>query len=100
MSREQLGRGLISGIESSPMKKRVSFGQLTLIALILLLTAASVPQAKRYLEIRRCGKQLAVINQAARVWARAHDDRLPTGFVTMSNELVNPHLLICPGDKS
>jgi hypothetical protein len=43
---------------------------------------------------------LAVISQAARVWADAHNGRLPSGFVFMSNQLVSPRLLICPGDTS
>jgi hypothetical protein len=45
-------------------------------------------------------EHLAVISQAARVWANAHNGRLPSDFVIMSNELVIPRLLVCPGDKS
>ena len=66
----------------------------------LLLFIASAPYAKDYVETRRCGKQLANINQAARVWAEAHNGRLPSGFILMSNELVSPRLLLCPSDRS
>jgi hypothetical protein len=82
------------------MKSRITFGSLTLFAVALLLVVASAPYIKDYLETRRCGKRLATIGQAARVWAGGHNGRLPSGFIPMSNELVSPRLLICPGDKS
>jgi len=82
------------------MKRRITFGSFTMFAVALLLFIASAPYAKDYVETRRCGRQLAIINQAARVWAGAHNGRLPSGFILMSNELVSPRLLLCPGDKS
>jgi hypothetical protein len=82
------------------MKKRITFGSFTMFAVALLLLIASAPFAKDYVETRRCGKQLAIINQAARVWAEAHNGRLPSGFILMSNELVSPRLLLCPSDRS
>src|SRR5579859_1314264 len=82
------------------MKRRIRFGRFTRFAVALLLVLASAPYAKNYVETRKCGKHLAVISQAARVWANAHNGRLPSGFIIMSNELVTPRLLLCPGDKS
>jgi len=82
------------------MKRRITFGSFTMFAVALLLFIASAPYAKDYVETRRCGKHLAVISQAAQVWANAHNGRLPSGFIIMSNELVTPRLLLCPGDKS
>ena len=76
------------------------FGPFKMFAVALLLVVASAPYAKHYVETRKCGKHLAVISQAARVWANAHNGRLPSGFIIMPNELVTPRLLICPGDKS
>ena len=70
-----------------------------MFALALLLVIASAPYAQHYVETRRCGKHLAVISQAAQVWANTHNGRLPSGFIIMSNELVTPRLLLCPGDK-
>lgn len=83
------------------MKGRITFGPFTVFAaaLLLLLVVASAPYANHYLETWRCGKHLAVISQAAGVWAKAHNDGLPSDFIIMSNELVTPRLLICPGDK-
>jgi hypothetical protein len=81
------------------MKCRIKFGSLMLFAVALLLAIASAPYIKDYLEIRRCGKHLTAINQAARVWADAHNGRLPSSFLLISNELVSTRLLLCPGDK-
>jgi hypothetical protein len=75
-------------------------GPFTMFAVALLLVIASAPYAKHYVETRKCGKHLAVISQAARVWANAHNGRLPGSLIIMSNELATPHLLLCPGDKS
>jgi hypothetical protein len=85
------------------MKRPIMFGPFTMFAVALVLVVASAPYAKHYVETRKCGKHLAVINQAARVWANAHNGgngRLPSDFIIMSNELVTPRLLLCPSDKS
>ncbi len=82
------------------MKARMTLGAFTMAALALLLVIASAPYVKDRIAARRCGKRLAAISQAARLWADAHDSRLPNGFVMMSNELATPSILICPGDKS
>jgi hypothetical protein len=71
-----------------------------MFAVALLLVIASAPYAKHCVENRKCGKHLAVISRAALVWANAHNGRLPSSFIIMSNELVTPRLLVCPGDKS
>jgi hypothetical protein len=82
------------------VKRRIIFGRITVFAGTLLLAVALAPSAKRYIEARRCGGHLAAIYHAARVWADAHNNRLPSGFVIMTNELVTPRLLLCPGDQS
>ncbi len=82
------------------MKRRIRFGSFTMFAVALLLLIASAPYARHYVETRRCGKHLAAISEAARVWRDAHNGRWPDGFIVMSNELVTPRLLLCPGDKS
>ena len=82
------------------MKRRITFGSFTMFAVAFLLVIASIPYAKHYVETRRCGKQLAVISQAARLWADTHNGRLPSNLLLISNELASPRLLLCPGDKS
>lgn len=71
-----------------------------MFAVVLLLVIASAPYAKDYVERRRCGKHLAAICQAIRVWTATHNGALPDGFPIMSNELASPRLLLCPADKS
>jgi hypothetical protein len=34
------------------------------------------------------------------LWPDEHDGRLPSDFLSMSNELATPKILICPGDRS
>jgi hypothetical protein len=82
------------------MKGRIRFGSFAMAAVIIVLVVASAPYARQYVETRRCEKHLAAITQAARAWADAHNGRLPSSFILMSNELVSPRLLLCPGDKS
>jgi hypothetical protein len=82
------------------MERRIRFKLLVMLAMAVLLVIASAPYAKYFIETRRCGKRLAIIGQAARHWADVHNGRLPSGFIVISNELVTPRLLLCPGDKS
>jgi len=34
------------------------------------------------------------------MWANDHNDTFPPDFLSMSNELVTPKVLVCPGDGS
>ncbi|MEW6305010.1 MAG: hypothetical protein AB1705_16160 [Verrucomicrobiota bacterium] len=40
------------------------------------------------------------IAYGARFWAAEHGGRLPSDFLSMSNELAVPKILHCPGDHS
>jgi hypothetical protein len=48
----------------------------------------------------QCVNNLKQIGLAARVWALENKDILPSDFLTMSNELSTPKILVCPGDKA
>ena len=48
----------------------------------------------------QCVNNLKQIGLAARIWANDHQDVLPTDFVTMSNELSTPKILVCPADTA
>lgn len=37
---------------------------------------------------------------AARTWAMDNNDYMPSDFLSMSNELATPRVLVCPGDHS
>ncbi|PYI81079.1 MAG: hypothetical protein DME26_20480 [Verrucomicrobia bacterium] len=58
--------------------------------------AAAQEKAKRI----QCVNNLKQVGLAARIWASDHQDALPTDFVTMSNELSTPKLLLCPADTA
>jgi hypothetical protein len=47
-----------------------------------------------------CGNYMCSICCTARAWAMDNDDLLPSDFLSMSNELATPRVLICPGDRS
>jgi len=48
----------------------------------------------------RCGNQMSSIGFAARIWAGDHEEHLPADFRSLSNEIGNLRILICPADES
>ena len=46
----------------------------------------------------QCMNNLKQIGLAARIWSNDHGDKFPASFLAMSNELVAPKALVCPGD--
>ena len=46
-----------------------------------------------------CLNNLKQIGLAARIWSNKHQDILPEDFLTMSNELNTPKILVCPADR-
>jgi len=46
----------------------------------------------------KCISNIKQIGLAARLWAHDNKDVLPPDFLTMSNELNSPYILVCPGD--
>jgi hypothetical protein len=71
------------------------------VAFVAVLAIAAAPALKRHSEFVRCGNQIhAVLFVAALEWPTEHGGCLPTNFVSMSNELSAPVLLVCPADHS
>jgi hypothetical protein len=56
--------------------------------------------AKFRAERVKCCNNLKQIGLGARIWANDNQDVYPPDFPSMSNELVTPLILQCPGDKS
>ena len=57
------------------------------------------PALKRHIESVNCGNQMqALLFAAARMWPDDHDGHLPYDFLSMSNLLDTPEILVCPGD--
>jgi hypothetical protein len=55
-------------------------------------------KAKERAQRIACGNNLKQMGLAARVWAVDNSDVLPPDFLSMSNELATPKILICPAD--
>jgi len=83
------------------MNKRKAF-LCVVLSLILLVTAYAlliVPRAKRHAESLNCASGICSLCLGARVWAEDNDGQLPTDFVSMSNEINTPKILVCAGDQ-
>ncbi len=57
-------------------------------------------EARKKAERIHCISNLKQIGLAARMWANDNGDGLPSNFLTMSNELNTPKILVCPADTS
>jgi hypothetical protein len=68
------------------------------LAASLLLPALS--KAKQKAQAIKCVGNLKHIGIAAQVWATDHDDTLPRSFLSMSNVLSTPLILVCPSDRA
>lgn len=70
--------------------------------IVVVIAALVVPSlsAKRKADSVSCGNQMASIGVAALLWAGDHEGIFPPDFLSMSNELVSPKVLMCPGDHS
>jgi hypothetical protein len=76
---------------------------LTTIALIAFAGALLLPalaRAKGKAQTVQCVNNMKQIGLAARIWSNDHNESFPPDLVSMSNELVRPNILVCPGDKS
>ena len=73
-----------------------------MLCLVVAALAAAIgcgTAAKRHAEAINCGNQAHVILfTACYEWANEHGGYMPSNLVSMSNELITPKLLVCPGD--
>jgi len=79
--------------------KRWFFILCGILAVGAVVFIATFPAFKRHAELVHCSNQMhAVLFVATLLWPEEHDGRLPSDFLSMSNELGTPKILICPGD--
>jgi len=79
--------------------KKLWVAILCLVIAAVVVVVAFRPAAKRHAEAVKCGNQThAILFMARYEWASEHGGYLPSDLVSMSNELMTPKLLICPGD--
>jgi hypothetical protein len=76
------------------IKVVVALATATAILLVLL------GRAKGHAERTACGNYMVSIGLAARLWANDNGDHFPPDLISMSNEVISPKILICPGDHS
>jgi hypothetical protein len=72
----------------------IAFSLLILPALLLPALAKAKGNAQQV----QCVNHLRQIGLAARIWSNEHGGKLPPDFVTMSNELATPKILVCVSD--
>lgn len=89
---------------SSPLDRAMSKRAIFIFAGALVLVVGALvvaaPWAKRKAESVSCGNYMASIGCAARLWAEDHDGHLPADLLSMSNEVITPKILVCPGDHA
>jgi hypothetical protein len=57
-------------------------------------------RANQRAELIGCGNYMVAIGFAGRMWANDNGNRFPPDLLSMSNEVISPNILICPGDHS
>ena len=55
--------------------------------------------ARRHFHSQTCASTMVSITFAARMWAEDHEDKLPSDFLAMTDELATPKILHCPADN-
>jgi hypothetical protein len=75
----------------------ISLATTVLLAALLLPALARV---QRKAQTISCVSNLKQVGLAARIWSNDHNGMYPPDFLTMSNELNTPNLLVCPNDTT
>ncbi len=83
------------------MKKRLTIIGFSCAACLIIAAVVARPGASRHAAMVNCGNQMhSILLVSTMLWPDEHDGRLPSDFLSMSNELATPKILICPGDRS
>jgi len=72
----------------------------TVVAVAFAVGAYATGRAKRWARSMSCGNYMCSICCAARSWAADNSGKMPSDFLSMSNELATPRVLICDADRS
>jgi type II secretory pathway pseudopilin PulG len=70
------------------------------IAILAGLLLPALAKAKDKAQRINCMNNMKQIGLAARMWSNSNGEKFPPDFASMSNELVSPRILVCPGDAS
>jgi hypothetical protein len=80
-------------------KKRIAVIGIIAVAIADLMIVWGVPALKRKAASINCRHQIRSIGLVGLIWADDHGGYFPSNFTSMSNELNNPRILICPSDR-
>ena len=82
------------------MKKRWPIITMSMVVLMVVVGVAALPAIKRHAQAVACSNQMhSILLVASMLWPDDHDGRLPSDFLSMSNELSTTKILICPADR-
>lgn len=73
------------------------------IVLALVTSALLLPALAKWKgrgQTDQCANNMKQIGFAARIWSTDHNEMYPPDFLTMSNELFSPKILVCPSDTT
>jgi hypothetical protein len=73
---------------------------LLIVPIMLALLLPALAKAKDRAQTINCVSNMKQVGLAARIWSADNGSKFPPDFATMSNELGNPKILVCPGDRS
>lgn len=92
--------GAICGSQKQEMKKRdVLFTCPGVILIVVAALFAVLPRLEAHANSVACLNTMSAICCGATFWADDHGNQMPRGFISMSNELNTPRILVCPGDR-
>jgi hypothetical protein len=78
----------------------LGYFSLAFIPILAGLMLPALAKAKDKAQRINCVNNMKQIGLAARMWSNDHGGKFPPDFASMSNELVTPMILVCPGDSS
>jgi len=78
----------------------LSVALIPFIAILAGLMLPALAKAKDKAQRINCVNNLKQVGLAARMWSNDHNEKFPPDFISMSNELSSPKILVCPGDTS
>src|ERR1700761_2705271 len=82
------------------MKKRdIIFILIGVFIIGVVLIGLAAPKFKLHVQSINCINQMSAIDYGAKAWSGNNTNRVADNFLWLSNELVTPKILICPGEK-
>lgn len=78
----------------------MGYASLVFVPLLAGMLLPALAKAKDKAQRINCVNNMKQIGLAARMWSNDHNGKFPPDFLSMSNELSTPKILVCPSDSS